>query len=292
MKKNVDTFNITNDINELKLIANMIRKDIIRQNVAGGEGHLGGPLSVADLLAVLYFHTMKVDPENPKWEDRDRFILSAGHKCTAQYSALARRGFFPVEELDTFELYKSHLAGHITMHTLGVEFATGSLGHGLPVGGGMALGIKLNNQYTRVFVVMGDGELHEGTVWEAAMAASHFKLDNLIGMVDRNMLCIDGPTEKVMALEPLAQKWTSFGWEVAEIDGNNMKELVNTLDKIPFIKDKPSMIILKTIKGKGISFMENNSLFHGGSLTKEQVEICYNELCIIENQLTKRIRRK
>jgi transketolase len=241
-------------------------------------------MSVADILAVLYFHTMNVDPKNTKWEDRDRFILSAGHKCSALYATLALRGFFPIKELNTFEKYKSRLAGHVTMHTPGVDFATGSLGHGLPVGGGMALGIKLNNQHARVFVVMGDGELNEGTVWEAAMAASQFKLDNLVGIIDRNMLCMDGQTEEIMSLEPLAQKWTSFGWEVAEIDGNNIKELVNTFDKIHFIKDKPSLIIARTIKGKGISFMENKVEWHSGKLTKEQVETCCIELNTIENK--------
>lgn len=289
MQKKLNTFKITNDINELKLIANTIRKDIIRQSIAGG-GHLGGSISVADIMAVLYFHTMKVDPKNLKWEDRDRFILSAGHKCTAQYSALAHRGFFPVEELDTFCKYKSRLAGHVLMCTPGVDFATGSLGHGLSVGGGMALAKKLDGKKSKIFVLMGDGELHEGTNWEAAMAASHFKLDNLIGIVDRNMFCLDGLTEEVMALEPLAQKWTSFGWEVVEIDGNNIKELINILDMVLFIKDKPSMIIAKTIKGKDISFMENKQQFHGGALTKEQADICNVELDAIEKKLLQKIR--
>jgi len=285
MKRNLNTFNVTNDIDELKLIANTTRKDIVHQNVVSGASHLGGSMSVASILAVLYFHTMRVNPKNPNWEDRDRFLLSAGHKCSAHYAALARRGFFPVEELDTFEAYGSRLAGHVTMHTPGVDFATGALGHGLSVGGGMALGRKLDGKDGRVFVVLGDGELHEGSNWEAAMAASHYKLDNLIGIVDRNMLCIDGPTEEVMSLEPLAQKWSAFGWAVVEINGNSIKELVDTLDKVPFSKGKPSMIIAKTIKGKDISFMENKVEWHSGKLTKEQVDTCYSELDVIENKL-------
>lgn len=255
---------------ELKILAAKARQGIVESLVCAGCGHPGGAFSSVDVMIALFFDVLNIDPSKPKWEKRDRFILSKGHSSIALYSVMALRGFFPQEELSTFRQDMSILGGHPDMHKVpGVEMSTGSLGHGLSVGVGMALAGKIDNKKHRVFVLMGDGETQEGSVWEAAMAAGHHKLDNLIGIVDRNQLQIDGLTEDIISLEPYKDKWEAFRWEVKEIDGHNFVEIVSTLRTVPFKKEKPSLIIANTTKGKGISYMENNPDWHGGAPSDE-----------------------
>lgn len=251
---------------ELETLAAKARQGIVNSLVCAGCGHPGGAFSSVDVMTVLFFEILNIDPSNPKWEKRDRFILSKGHSSVALYSVMALRGFFSRDLLSTFRQDESILGGHPDMHKVpGIEMSTGSLGHGLSVGVGMALAGKIDNKKHRVFVLMGDGETQEGSVWEAAMAAGHHKLDNLIGIVDRNRLQIDGLTENVISLEPYKDKWEAFGWEVREIDGHNMDNIVSTLKSVPFKAGKPSLVISNTTKGKGISFMENNPAWHGGA---------------------------
>jgi transketolase len=255
---------------ELKILAAKARQGIVESLVCAGCGHPGGAFSSVDVMIALFFEILNIDPSKPKWEKRDRFILSKGHSSVALYSVMALKGFFPQEELSTFRQDMSILGGHPDMHKVpGVEMSTGSLGHGLSVGVGMALAGKIDNNKHRVFVLMGDGETQEGSVWEAAMAAGHHKLDNLIGIVDRNGLQIDGLTEDIISLEPYKDKWEAFRWEVKEIDGHNFVEIVNTLSSVPFKTGKPSLVISNTTKGKGISYMENNPVWHGGAPSGE-----------------------
>ncbi|HIE13649.1 TPA: transketolase, partial [Candidatus Bathyarchaeota archaeon] len=222
---------------------------------------------------------LKHDPKNPKWEDRDRFILSKGHSCPVLYAALARSGYFSVEELWKLRKIGSMLQGHPDMlKTPGIEASTGNLGQGLSIGIGMALAAKLDGKDYRVYVMLGDGELDEGQVWEAAMAASHFQLNNLIAIVDYNGLQLDGFVKDIMSLEPLAEKWRAFGWHVIEIDGHNMRQILDALDLSLRVKSKPVVIIAHTIKGKGVSFMENQVQFHGKALTEEQLKKALEEL--------------
>lgn len=271
---------------ELKILAAKARQGIVESLVCAGCGHPGGAFSSVDVMIALFFDVLNIDPSKPKWEKRDRFILSKGHSSIALYSVMALRGFFPQEELSTFRQDMSILGGHPDMHKVpGVEMSTGSLGHGLSVGVGMALAGKIDNKKHRVFVLMGDGETQEGSVWEAAMAAGHHKLDNLIGIVDRNQLQIDGLTEDIISLEPYKDKWEAFRWEVKEIDGHNFVEIVSTLRTVPFKKEKPSLIISNTTKGKGISYMENNPDWHGGApsgelakKTKQEVDSTLEQL--------------
>ncbi|MEW6227322.1 MAG: transketolase [Bacillota bacterium] len=266
-------------IAELEAKAKQIRREILEMGIRAGSGHLAPALSSADIVAVLYFRIMKINPRNPKDEERDRFILSAGHKCAVQYAALALAGYFPKDVLNTFLQYKSILSGHPdSLKTPGVEIPTGSLGHGLPIGVGMALAGKIRKKPYRVFVLLGDGEVSEGSNWEAASNASHYHLDNLVGIIDRNRLCADGVTDEVMNLEPLAERWTKFGWAVRDIDGHNMKQIVETFSSVPFEPGKPSMVIANTIKGKGISFMENKVDWHYKAPSAEQAEIARKEL--------------
>ena len=239
---------------------------MIETLIKAGVGHPGGALSSLDIITALYFKIMKVDPLNPSWEKRDRFILSKGHSCIGLYTVLYLKGFITKDELMTFRHDGSNLGGHLDLHkTPGVEMSTGSLGHGLSVGVGRAMAGKIDNKDYNVFVLMGDGETQEGSIWEAAMSAAHYKLNNLIGIVDRNKIQIDGFTEDIMSLEPYKEKWNSFGWSVKEIDGHDMTEIVRVLEQAPFKPDKPSLIISHTVKGKGISFMENTEKWHGGA---------------------------
>jgi len=261
-------------IKELKRLSAKARHLMVEALICAGCGHPGGAFSSVDVMIALYFEIMKVNPKNLKWEERDRFILSKGHSSVGLYSVLALRGYFEEEILKTFRQDGSILAGHPDMHKVpGIEMSTGSLGHGLSIGLGLALAAQMDKKAYKTFVLMGDGETQEGSVWEAAMAASHYKLDNLVGIVDRNKIQIDGFTEKIMSLEPYKAKWQAFGWEVKEIDGHDFSEIISILKKVPFKSGKPSLIISNTVKGKGISFMENNPEWHGKALKDEKAEI-------------------
>lgn len=251
--------------------AHTLRQHIVHMATDSPGAHVGGSMSVTDILTVLFFDgVLQVDPAQPKKDGRDYLIFSKGHASAALYSALAERGFFPVEELKSYKQMGSRLAGHSLKSIPGVELATGSLGHGLPVGNGIALAGKHDKLPYRTFVIMGDGECQEGSVWEAAMAAAHYKLDNLVAIVDRNGVQEDGPTEKIMALEPFADKWRSFGWEVREVDGHDVADLSGALHTLPFAAGKPSLLIARTVKGKGVSFAENTNAWHYGRLTGDQ----------------------
>jgi len=264
----------------LKAKAKKIRKDVVEILSQTSGGHFGGALSAADLLSALYFEILRIDPQNPCWPDRDRFILSKGHVSVAKCAALAEAGFFPYEELLTqYNKLGSPYGMHEDMTKIkGCDMTAGSLGHGLSAGVGMALAGKHDRKDYRVFVMIGDADLQEGSTWEAIMAAAHFKLDNLICIVDRNQIGVDGFTEELMPLEPLVPKFRDFRWEVKEIDGHNMEEIVLTLKSLPLAPEKPSAVIAHTIKGKGVSFMENNHHWHFGVATKEQAEAALAEL--------------
>lgn len=244
--------------------AKEIRKDIITMLKEAGSGHPGGSLSAADILAVLYFREMQINPENPQDPARDRFVLSKGHGAPVLYAALAERGFFPKEELMTLRKIDSQLQGHPDMRKVaGVEISTGSLGQGLSAANGMALAGKLDQADYRVYALIGDGECQEGQIWEAAMLAAHYKLDNLVAFLDYNGLQIDGKITQVMSPEPLAEKWQAFGWHVQVIDGHSIPEIIQALDRAKEVSGQPSMIIAHTIKGKGVSFMEDVAGWHG-----------------------------
>lgn len=267
------------DINLLSTKAKEVRKDIIKMITKANSGHPGGSLSVTDILTTLYFHEMNVDPKNPKMEGRDRFVLSKGHAAPALYAVLAEKGYFDKEILMTLRQYGSILQGHPDMKKVpGVEISTGSLGQGLSVANGMALNGKIFKDNYRVYVVMGDGEQQEGQIWEAAMTAAHYKLDNVCAFVDSNNLQIDGNVDKIMGVEPLTDKWKSFGWHVIEINGHNFDEIISALDEAKTVKNKPTVIIARTTKGKGVSFMENVCGFHGKAPTQEQAVQALEEL--------------
>lgn len=261
-----------------KKIAQEIRKKILKMMFNAQAPHIGSAMSAVDILTILYFKIMRLDPQNALMENRDRFILSKGHAASVLYATLAQRGFFPEEILDTYSLNGGKLTGELTKWTPGVEASTGGLGHGLPMGAGMAVAAKRDNLDHKVFVLSGDGECDEGSTWEAAMFASHHKLDNLIGIVDYNKLQAFGRTNEVINLEPFADKWTAFGWAVKEIDGHNYSQIEEALSGIPFEKNKPSMIIAHTVKCKGISFMEDRLDSHYKPPTKEQYELALKEL--------------
>lgn len=266
-------------IKMLKGIANDIRKDCFHMVWAANSGHPSASLSIADIITVLYFNVLNLDPANPRWVDRDRFILSKGHGCPALYAALSRRGFFSYDELFTLRAVGSRLQGHPDMNkTPGVEMSTGSLGMGLSAAVGKAIGGKLSKSPYYVYVLMGDGEMDEGQIWEAAMAAAHFKLGNLIGIVDRNCGQVDGKTEEVMSIEPLADKWKAFGWYVMEVDGHSIKQLLFSLKLAKEISDRPKLLICHTVKGKGISFLEGKQELYGESITEMQVNAALKEL--------------
>jgi transketolase len=256
-----------------------IRKHIVKMITEAKSGHPGGSLSAVEILTALYFNTMKIKPEDPHWEDRDRFVLSKGHAAPVLYSALAERGYFPVEELDKLRKVGSMLQGHPDMKgTPGVDMSTGSLGQGLSAANGMALAGKLDKKDYRVYVLLGDGELEEGQVWEAAMSSAHYKLDNLTAFVDHNRLQIDGPIEKVMSPEPVADKFKAFGWNVITINGHDYKDIFDAIDNAKNTTGKPTMIVADTVKGKGVSFMENIAGWHGSAPSTEQCEKALLEL--------------
>ena len=243
---------------DLKDIAKQMRADIVTMLAAAGSGHPGGSLSACDIIAVLYFDKMNIDPENVEWPDRDRFVLAKGHAAPALYAALAERGFFPREDLVTLRKSYSHLQGHPNMNTTpGVEMSTGSLGQGLSVANGMALAGRLDNRDYYVYCLMGDGEIQEGQVWEAAMSASHYGLDHVIAFVDHNHLQIDGNNDDVMTVNPIEDKFRAFGWNVMTIDGHDYQAISDAIDAAKAQKGKPTVIVAETIKGKGVSFMEN-----------------------------------
>lgn len=256
-----------------------IRCDIVRMTGAAASGHPGGSLSAADIVAYLYFKEMNIDPKNPQKEDRDRFVLSKGHAAPVLYATLAAKGFFPEEDLMTLRKIDSNLQGHPDMKKVkGVEMSTGSLGTGFSTTIGMALAGKLDKSKARVYTVLGDGEIQEGQVWEAAMAAAHYKLDNLTAFIDYNGLQIDGDINKVMSPAPLKEKWEAFNWHVIEIDGHNLEEIEKAVNEAKETKGKPTMIIAKTIKGKGVSFMENEAGWHGKAPNAEEIEKAVCEL--------------
>lgn len=255
-----------------KKIAARTRSELLNMIFEAKTGHTGGSLSSVDILTALYYGVMKIDPQDPKWPDRDRFVLSKGHSVEGYLCVLADLGFFPEEELKTFSKYGSRLIGHPTNKVPGMEICSGALGHGLSVATGMALGAKKTGRSYRTFVLMGDGELAEGSVWEAAMSAANYKLDNLTAIIDRNGLQISGSTEDVMKLEQLKAKWEAFGWETYEADGHDIQGLIELLNQTARSEGKPRMIIAKTTKGKGVSFMENVAKWHHGVPTAEQLE--------------------
>lgn len=264
---------------ELEKIARELRRDVIYMVNKAKSGHVGGSLSAADVVTALYFSEMKVDPSDPKWADRDRFVLSKGHCCPILYAALCRKGFFERGVLDTLRAVHSPLQGHPDMRkTPGVDMSSGSLGNGLSIGLGMALAARANQKNYRVFVLMGDGEQEEGVIWEAAMAAAHMKADNLVGIVDCNKLQLIGRVEEVMSIEPLADKWRSFGWNVVEIDGNDMSAVLDALDAVREVKGKPSVILANTTKGKGVSFMEDVVVWHSKAPNDEEAERAMKEI--------------
>ncbi|MFH1538716.1 MAG: transketolase [bacterium] len=266
------------EIERLVKKAVVIRRHIVEMLAEAGSGHPGGSLSAADVMTALYFRVLRHKPDKPRWENRDRFVLSKGHAVPVLYAVLAESGYFPTDELKTLRKMGSILKGHpLYDPDRGVEATTGSLGQGLSVAVGMALGMKLDRKRNRVFAMVGDGECDEGQIWEAAMCAAHYKLDNLTAIIDRNHLQIDGTTEEVMALEPLPAKWKAFGWRVTEIDGHNMEEVVRALEKRAK-SGSPSAIVAHTVKGKGVSFMENKVNFHGVAPTKEQCAQALKEL--------------
>ena len=266
-------------IKELEDKAKLIRRHIIKMLTIAGSGHPGGSLSSADIVTGLYFSKLRHNPEDPKWPERDRFVMSKGHCCPLLYACLAESGYFPVEELWTLRKINSRLQGHPDMvKTPGVEMSTGSLGQGLAVGNGMALAGRLDKKDYRVYVLMGDGEIEEGEVWEAAMAGAHYRLDNVCAIIDHNGLQIDGPNKEVMDPESISEKWKSFGWNVININGHNIREILDALDATEQVKGKPTVIIAKTIKGKGVSFMENVVDFHGKAPTPEEGERALKEL--------------
>ena len=267
------------NIEELTKKAVEIRKGIIEAVYHAQSGHPGGSLSIADILTVLYFHEMKIKPEKPKWEERDRLVLSKGHCSPALYSCLANRGYFPVEDLKTFRKIDSYLQGHPDKNKVpGVDMTTGSLGQGLSAANGMAIAGKMDKKDYRVYCILGDGEIEEGQIWEAAMTSSKYKLDNLCVIVDNNNLQIDGTIEEVMSPYPIDEKFRSFGFEIIKIDGHDIEEIIKAFDVARNIKEKPTCIIAKTIKGKGISYMENQVGWHGKAPNEEQYKEAITEL--------------
>ena len=267
------------EVKELENMAKEVRKGIIEAVYHAQSGHPGGSLSVADILTVLYFNELNIDENNSKWEDRDRFVLSKGHCSPALYSCLANRGFFPVEDLKTFRNINSYLQGHPDMKKIpGVDMTTGSLGQGLSTAVGMAIAGKMDNKSYRVYSVLGDGEIEEGQIWEAAMSANKYHLDNLCVIVDNNNLQIDGTIEEVMSPYPIDEKFRSFGFEIIKIDGHNMQEILDAFDVAKHVKGKTVCIIAKTVKGKGISFMENQVGWHGKAPNEEQYKMAMEEL--------------
>jgi transketolase len=267
------------EIKRLQDISKKIRCSIVTMVKDAAVGHIGGSLSVTDILVALYFNILKIDPENPQWEDRDRLVLSKGHGATAIYSTLAERGFFPVEDLKTFGILDSKFQVHPDKTKVpGIEASTGALGQGLSVAAGMALAARLNSKDYHTYAILGDGEIQEGQVWEAAMFSSHYKLDNLTAILDYNNVQLMGDVSDIMEIAPVDDKWASFGWEVKKIDGHNMGEILTALEEAKAYKKKPVIIIADTTKGKGVSFMESTCDWHGNVPTDEQYEKALKEL--------------
>lgn len=268
-----------NNIEELKNIAKTIRKDIIEEVYSANSGHPGGALSIADIITALYFNEMNIDPKNPKDENRDRLVLSKGHASAALYAALVEKGYFPKEDLKTFRNINSYLQGHPDMkHIPGVDMSTGSLGQGLSAANGMAMMFKLDKNPARVYCICGDGEIEEGQIWEAAMSSSKYKLDNLCLIIDNNNLQIDGTIEEVMSSYPIDDKFKSFGFNVITINGHDFSQILQAFEEAKNCKDKPTAIIAKTIKGKGITFMENQVGWHGKAPSQQEYEQAIKEL--------------
>jgi transketolase len=265
-------------IRELEDKARQIRRLIVQMLAKAGSGHPGGSLSATDLITALYFAVLRHNPKDPHWPERDRFHMSKGHCCPLWYAVLAEAGYFPKDKLWTLRQLGSILQGHPDRRTPGVDVASGSLGQGLSVALGMSLAAKIDQQDYRVYVLLGDGEIQEGNIWEAAMATSHYKCDNLCGIVDYNGFQIDGKVKDIMSLEPLISKWQAFGWHAIEIDGHDMQQILSAYEEAKTIKTKPTVIIAHTIKGKGVSFMENVVDFHGRAPTKEEAEKALKEL--------------
>ena len=266
-------------VTRLKEIARKLRIDVLKMLTNAGSGHTGGSLSAIDIITALYFYKMRHKAEAPQWEGRDRFVLSKGHGAPALYAALAYAGYFDPQELMTLRQYGSILQGHpFSLTTPGVEVSTGSLGQGLSMANGIALATRLDQHNTKVYVLLGDGELQEGQVWEAAMSAAHYKLDNVCAIIDNNGLQIDGCVKEIMSVDPIPDKWRAFGWEVQEIDGHDFEQIIVALDKADQVKDKPSLIVAQTIKGKGVSFMEGKVEFHGKAPTEKQLADALVEL--------------
>lgn len=259
------------DVERLEEQAVQLRRDIVEMIHAAKAGHPGGSLSAVDMITALYFHVMRIDPQNPRWEDRDRFVLSKGHACPAVYAALARRGFFDPKHLTTLRQYHSILQGHPDMNkTPGIDISSGSLGNGLAIGVGMAMSGRLHHQDYMTYVMLGDGEVQEGMVWEAAMAAHHHDLGNLVAIVDCNGVQINGWVNEIMTVEPLADKWRAFGWNVVEVNGHNMKDLLTVLHTAKTMRH-PTVILMRTVKGRGVSFMEDDCKWHGNSPSDEEL---------------------
>ena len=266
-------------LKELELTAYKIRRDILTEVFNAKSGHPGGSLSIADILAVLYFKEMNINPQDPQNPDRDRFVLSKGHCAPALYAALAHRGFFPTEDLPTLRKIDSYLQGHPDMRKVpGVDMSTGSLGQGICAANGMAIAAKLDGKNYRVYTILGDGELEEGQVWEAAMFAPHYKLDNLTAFIDLNLLQIDGDVRKVMNPTPVDKKFEAFGWNVIKVCAHNYEEIIEAIEKAKQTKGKPTVIICSSTKGKGVSFMENEASWHGSAPNEEQYNLAVTEI--------------
>ena len=268
-------------IEELLLISRRVRRDIVEMIAVAKSGHPGGSLSAVEILVELYFNTMRIDPANPKWADRDRFILSKGHAAPVLYSVIAERGYAdaPKDKLNTLRQYGSVFQGHPDMRFIpSLEASTGSLGQGLSLGLGMALGARLDGLPSRVYVMLGDGEIQEGQIWEAAMAGAFHKADNLVAIVDYNHIQLDGFVKDIMQVAPLAEKWKAFGWHVAEIDGHDPYAVRAAFEEAAATKGKPTCVLASTVKGKGVSFMENNPKFHGMAPTADELKLALQEL--------------
>lgn len=266
-------------VKQLEETAKEIRKDVVSMVYGAQSGHIGGALSSADIITALFFDVMKHNPKKPDWKERDRFVLSKGHVCAAVYSAMARAGYFPLKELSTFRKINSRLQGHPSIADLPcLEASTGSLGQGLSIAVGIALGLRLDNIRSRVYCLVGDGELDEGQIWEAAMAASHYQLDNLTAIIDVNGLQIDGWTKDIMNTQPLLDKFEAFGWHVIEVDGHNLSKILKAFESAKKIEDMPVAILAQTVKGKGVSFMENKAEWHGKAPTHEEMVRALSDL--------------
>ena len=269
----------TKNANELAVIAKRLRRYIIEMITAAKSGHPGGSLSAVEIMTTLYFDRMRHDPANPKWADRDRIILSKGHACPALYAAMAECGYTPVDQLNTLRKMGSIYQGHPDVRFIpALEASTGSLGLGLSLGAGMALAARLSKSPSRTFVILGDGEIQEGQVWEAAMFAPYHKIDNLVCIVDYNKIQLDGFVRDILDLEPLAAKWRSFGWHAIELDGHNIPALQAAFAEASYVKNRPTVLIANTIKGKGVTFMENNPKWHGTAPNEDECKRALEEL--------------